>query len=79
MAVIMWKTTQRIFCDRAQGEADLYEERVYPGDLVPDASAQYQVRARRCSLGMQCNLVGFTCRWAGTNPVYDPFHVTKDA
>jgi hypothetical protein len=76
MAAIIWKTTQTIFCDRIQAEADLYEERVYPDEVLPDAGAPYQVRARRCSQGMQCNLVGHNCRWAGTNPVYDPFNVT---
>lgn len=76
MAVIVWKTAQRIYCDRAQGEADLYEERVYPNDVLPDVGAPYKVRARQCSLGMKCGLAGFTCRWAGTNPVYDPFEVT---
>jgi len=28
--------------------------------------------ARKCSSGLECNLNGFSCRWAYTNPNADP-------
>ena len=73
MAAVVWKTTRRIRCERVDREAELIEERVYPADILPDVGAPYQVHARKCSLGSECNLVGCNCRWAGTNPNYDPF------
>lgn len=54
-------------------EAELLEERVYPADILPDVGAPYQVWARKCSLGVNCNLAGYACRWSFINPDYDPF------
>jgi hypothetical protein len=73
MAAIVWEVVKKIQCDRLKEEADLLEERVYPDESVPDPARPYQVRARKCSLGMDCNLAGYTCVWAYNNPNYDPF------
>ena len=45
----------------------------YLGDPLPDVGRPYKVLARKCSLGLECNLAGFACRWSYTNPDYDPF------
>ena len=73
MAAIVCKATKKMWCERAGEAAELYEERVYPDDVVPDVGGPYRVRARLCSLGVKCNLLGYNCCWAGTNPGYDPF------
>jgi hypothetical protein len=54
-------------------EAVLMEERVYPHEIVPDCGPAYFVRARKCSYGLECNVAGYSCRWAWTNPENDPF------
>ncbi|MBI3360634.1 MAG: hypothetical protein HY023_05940 [Chloroflexi bacterium] len=73
MAKIAWESVQKHWCDLMQEEAHLLEERIYPDDLLPDAALPYQVGARKCSFGIDCNLAGYHCRWAWTNPDYDPF------
>lgn len=73
MAVIVWEIVDRHWCDLAQQQAELLEERVYPGDPLPDPGALYQVRGRKCALAVDCNRAGYSCRWAWTNPDYDPF------
>ena len=73
MATIIWESAARHWCDLQKCEAELLEQRVYPGDSLPDTRARYQVRARRCSLALDCNLAGYYCRWAWTNPDNDPF------
>jgi hypothetical protein len=73
MADSIWLVVDRVWCDRTQTAADLLEERVFPAEVLPDAKVPYQVRARKCSLGLECNLLGYTCRWSYTNPNYDPF------
>jgi hypothetical protein len=73
MSKTVWTAVDRIWCDRMKQEAELLEQRVYPGDLVPDVDVPFQVRARKCSFDIECNLAGFTCRWAFSNPNGDPF------
>jgi hypothetical protein len=73
MADSIWLVVDKIWCDRAQAEADLLEERVYASEIVPNVEAPYRVRARKCSFGLECNLAGFTCRYAFNNPNSDPF------
>jgi hypothetical protein len=73
MADSIWLVVDKIWCDRVDAEADLLEQRVYPPDVLPNAEGLYQVRARKCSYGVDCNLAGFTCRYAFNNPNYDPF------
>jgi hypothetical protein len=73
MATIVWETVSKHWCDLMNEEAELLEERVYPADLMPDVGAPYHVWARKCSLGISCNLAGCACRWSFINPAYDPF------
>ncbi len=73
MPTIIWEVTKKIWCDRVKKEVDLLEERVYPDEPVPDVGKPFQVLARKCPLGVECNLIGFACRWSGLNPNYDPF------
>ncbi len=72
MANIVWVPVNRIFCEHRREDADLLEERVYPGEVVP-AGVPYQVRSRRCAFDLECNMAGYQCRWSMTNPDYDPF------
>jgi hypothetical protein len=73
MATVKWEVVDRIYCTRIGQQAELLEERVYPDEIAPMAGATFQVRARKCSFGVECNLDGFGCRWSMTNPDYDPF------
>jgi hypothetical protein len=73
MATIIWETVGSHWCDLQECEAHLLEERIYPIDFVPDTGVPYHVRSRKCSLGLDCNLAGYHCRWAWTNPEHDPF------
>lgn len=73
MAIIVWEVVDKTYCDRVKEEVDLLEERVYPGDAVPDGGAPFTVRARKCSQGLECNLTGLRCRYSFVNPDYDPF------
>jgi hypothetical protein len=73
MATVVWKTIKTIRCDRVGQEAELLEERVYFDDPLPDVGQPFRVRARKCSLGTECNLAHYACRWSYLNPDYDPF------
>ncbi len=73
MSTIIWEVIKKHWCDLMEQEAELLEERVYPGDPIPEGGTAYQVLARKCSHGIECNMAGYYCRWAWTNPEYDPF------
>ncbi|HLE27401.1 MAG TPA: hypothetical protein VI793_04745 [Anaerolineales bacterium] len=73
MTQVDWITVSKIQCKRTGEEAALLEQRAYLGDPLPDVCQPYKVLARKCSTGEACNLSGFSCRWAYTNPNYDPF------
>lgn len=73
MAETIWIEVDKVWCDRVMAEAALLEERVYPAEPLRDAGTPYQVRARKCAYGLECNLAGYTCRYAFNNPNYDPF------
>ncbi len=73
MAVMVWETTRTTWCTQKGQEAALLEQRVYSSEVLPDVGAPYRVRARKCSLGVECSLAGCNCRWAFSNPNYDPF------
>ena len=72
-AKIVWETADEIWCQRVQKPAQLLEERVYLSEHLPEAGAPFQVRARKCSFGTECNLDEYACRWSYINPTYDPF------
>ena len=73
MSETIWIEVDRVWCHRVGAEAALLEERVYPGEALPDAGQGYHVRARRCSYSVDCTLAGFTCQYAMNNPNHDPF------
>jgi hypothetical protein len=73
MATTVWEAVDTHWCELQRCEATLLEERVYAGEAIPESGPRYFVRARKCSLGLECNLAGYSCRWAWTNPELDPF------
>ena len=75
----IWVRKESIICDRRKSTVHLLEERVYPGDTVPDVGEPFRIRAQKCSAGIECNLHGFGCRWSGLNPMYDPFYDIETA
>ena len=75
MAYEAWVKTDTQWCDRMQAEADMMEKRIYASEVMPDFPG-YQIKARKCSLGMACNLAGFTCKWSYADMGYDPFKLT---
>jgi hypothetical protein len=74
MAISMWAQSQAVFCERAQEEVVLSEQRVFPQGLLRQG-LEYRVQARRCSHALQCNLNGLACRWAFTNPEVEPLTI----
>jgi len=72
MAKVGWMVVSRIWCRRLSEEVELLEQRAYLDDPLPDVGRPYKVLARKCSAGLECNLNGFSCRWAYTNPNADP-------
>jgi hypothetical protein len=73
MSNLDWVIVGSVWCERLQQQAELLEQRLYPAEILPSAGAGYQVRARKCSHDIECNLSGYTCRWAFNNPNFDPF------
>lgn len=72
MASSGWVVVKQGRCVRADREAQLLEQRVYPAEILPDPLG-YRVTAVRCDCDVACNLQGFPCRWAFTRPELDPF------
>jgi hypothetical protein len=75
MATAKWITTRTIWCEIAGYEVELQERRIYPADALP-YGIDYQVAGRRCSADVRCNLAGFPCKWAYTNPTLDRTELT---
>ncbi len=73
MSQTVWEEVDSIQCERTGETAKLLEERVYLTDPLPDVGQPFKVLARKCSMGGECNLVGYACRWSYINPTYDPF------
>ncbi len=72
MAYQAWVNTSTAWCERMKTDANMLERRVYPAEIMPDVP-RYQVKARKCSLGIACNLAGISCKWAFTELGSDPF------
>jgi hypothetical protein len=70
MARQTWVTVRKKQCELLGRQVELKELRVYPADNLPDGIG-YQVLARKCSAAIVCNLVGFPCQLAYTNPGCD--------
>jgi hypothetical protein len=74
MSTVVWEVIDRLSCDRTGEMAQLLEQRAYAPDHMPDGGGRaFQVLSRKCSLGDQCNMVEYTCRWSFINPDFDPF------
>ena len=73
MAILVEEVVSQTHCGRRPEQAVLMEERVYPADTMPDSAVVFQVRARKCVYGQECQMEGYPCRWSGLNPNYDPF------
>jgi len=67
-----WVVVKQGRCVQAERKARLLEQRVYPGEILPD-TVGYRVTSRRCDWDIACNQAGFPCRWAFTRPELDPF------
>lgn len=72
MATQEWVAVTQEWCNLVEQEVQLLELRVYPADVLPDTQP-YRVAARKCSVDITCNMAGFPCKWAYTNPELDPF------
>jgi len=67
MAEAGWETIRVDMCERAGQPAALEVQCVYPAEFLPDQPPH--VAARRCSLGIACNMLDRPgCRFAGTLP-----------
>lgn len=73
MSTIVWEVIDKTHCVYTGQAADLLEQRLYFDDPMPDVGRPFKVLARKCSLATECNLAGFSCKWAYTNPDRDPF------
>jgi len=71
MADARWETVRVEMCERVGKRAALELHCVYPAEFLPDQPPH--VIARRCSLGVSCNLLETPgCCFAGTLPAFDP-------
>lgn len=73
MSNTVWETIDTITCERTGAPAYLLEERVYLSDPLPDVGRPFRILARKCSMGGECNQIGYACRWSYLNPSFDPF------
>ena len=72
MAIKIWQPLKIQFCEHVDGEVTLEAEAVYAVDILSDQPPR--LLAHRCSRGFECAMdKTATCKWAGTNPGYDPF------
>ena len=72
MASEKWVSVKQEWCDLLQQEVVMLERRVFPDDVIPGPQ-NYRVIARKCSADTTCNMAGYPCKWAYTNPNLDPF------
>jgi hypothetical protein len=72
MAFTTWVTAGTKYCDLLQRNITFMEQRVYPTIDAPEL-AGYRVLAEKCSHDVVCNLAGYPCRWAFTNPSIDRY------
>jgi hypothetical protein len=72
MAFTTWVTVGSKYCELLQREVAFMQQRIYPTIDAPEL-AGYRVLAEKCSDDVACNLAGFPCRWAFTNPSTDRY------
>lgn len=73
MTTTAWVVVDTIRCQRVGQEAELLEKRAYAEHPLTEVGRPYRVLARKCSLGLDCNLSEHRCQWSYLNPNYDPF------
>jgi hypothetical protein len=72
MAVKGWKSIKTRYCEHMKRDVSMEAEMVYPPEHLPEQSPR--IMGHRCSLGIYCSQDNrAACRWAGTNPAFDPF------
>jgi hypothetical protein len=72
MARAVWEPVKVQFCDKVGRQVALEVLHIFPAEILPDQPPR--IASHRCSLGLLCNQLDQpACRWAGTNPAYDPF------
>ncbi|MCA9992845.1 MAG: hypothetical protein H6988_08160 [Pseudomonadales bacterium] len=67
-----WVVVKDKTCEFQKHQVEQLELRLYPTDFV-DGAEPYRVLARKCSDDIACNLAGYPCKWAFTNPAADHF------
>ncbi|HEY4687847.1 MAG TPA: hypothetical protein VIK33_00935 [Anaerolineae bacterium] len=68
-----WTVVKSHWCPAANAEVALVEKRVYPATDF-NSTETFRVVEQRCTYDIACNLNDHVhCKWAGTNPNYDPF------
>jgi len=72
MATERWVTVGKRWCEFRQGEALLLERRIFPSGIQRYYRAP-RVVERKCNCAIECNMAGYPCKWAYTNPERDPF------
>ncbi len=72
MAMQKWVAVKQEWCDLVEQDVELLELHIYPDDII-SGPQEYRVAARKCSVDVTCNMAGFPCKWAYTNPELDPF------
>jgi hypothetical protein len=77
MATKQWVKTPKYFCDRIHQEVLVLEERIYPGDRLPDVGERFRVNQQQCSCWLECNLIGYPCCWSGINPFHNPLEASR--
>ena len=68
-----WTVIKSHWCPAANAQVALVEKRVYPR-IDFNATEAFRVTEQRCTHDISCNLNDHIhCKWAGTNPHWDPF------
>jgi hypothetical protein len=77
MAKKEWQVIKVHYCHHVNKEVGFEAQVVFPADWLPDQPPR--IIAHRCSDALSCNLDGrASCKWAGTNPAYDPFTESEE-
>lgn len=70
---VEWTVVKSHWCPAANADVALLEKRVYPKADFNETDT-FRVVELRCTHDVQCNLNDHVhCKWAGTNPLFDPF------
>jgi hypothetical protein len=75
MAREKWVVVGKRWCEYRDAEAELLERRVFPSGVLRFYQPP-RVVEQRCNCAIECNMAGYPCKWAFTNPDNDPFNRT---